>query len=96
MQDLAPDNLVYSEDSYVQGAFNIPGNTVFYIDFGSSRQMASGPGSGVVIHDYGRQGGHFEPPEGREDLNPFAYDIFTIGKTVLETCRVCSHTQPAL
>ena len=50
--------------------------------------MLSGPGSGAVIHDYGKQGGHFEPPEGRENLDPFAYDIFTIGKTIRQTCWV--------
>ena len=50
--------------------------------------MPSGPGSGVVIHDYKDQGGHFDPPEGADNLDPFAYDVYTVGQTVRETCQV--------
>lgn len=60
----------------------------FYIDFGSSRHMPSGPESGAVIHDYKRMGGHFPPPEGTDALDPYAYDIYSMGATILDVCTV--------
>ena len=54
----------------------------FFIDYGSSRQMPSGPGSGATIQDYMQMGGHYDPPEGTSNLDPFTYDIFALGETI--------------
>ena len=50
--------------------------------------MPSGPGNGAVIQDYETKGGHFPPPEGSDDLDPYAYDIYSLGQTIRGMCRV--------
>lgn len=50
--------------------------------------MLSGPGNGAVIQDYMKIGGHFPPPEGSDNLDPYAYDIYSLGQTMQTTCRV--------
>ncbi|TCD63752.1 hypothetical protein EIP91_004967, partial [Steccherinum ochraceum] len=31
---------------------------------------------------------HYRPPEGVEDLDPYAYDVYCLGETLYNTCRV--------
>jgi len=75
-------NLVYSKPACVVGPFNIPENRVYYIDFGSSRRLPFGPGSGGVIYDYYDAQGRYPPPEGMDTVDPYAYDIYSLGKTL--------------
>lgn len=57
---------------------------MFYIDLGST----SGPGSGVRIRDFRFHGGKFIPPEGLDAFEPYAYDIFALGKTFISFTTV--------
>ena len=62
--------------------------SLYYIDFGSCRIFSSGPRTGVVIHDWVTAGGHVEPPEGEDNIDPFAYDIYSLGDTIYSILRV--------
>lgn len=62
--------------------------SLYYIDFGAARQLSAGPGSGVTISDYRGWGGHYEPPEGVVDLDPYAYDVYCLGETLYNICQV--------
>ena len=85
---MAIDNLVFTDEDRELGPFKIAAKEVFFIDYGSSRQMSSGPGSGAVIHDYRTMGGHYPPPEGKDSLNPFAYDVYALGQTIVSIYSV--------
>lgn len=50
--------------------------------------LPSGPGSGIVIHDWEEAGGKLPPPEGTGIVDPYAYDIFALGNTLRGTCGV--------
>lgn len=71
--------MVYSFESVSKGLFAIPQGIFYYIDFGSTRLLPSGPGTGTHIYDWADAGGHYEPPEGQDVVDPYAYDIFCLG-----------------
>lgn len=74
------------------GQFHIIPFYPYFIDLGSSRHRASGPGSeAAIIHDYASAGGHYDPPEGLENVDPFAYDIYALGVCFEEICEVGAH-----
>ena len=83
-------NMVSTKEPVTASQFVVPARRVYFIDFGSSRQLASGPGSGVTIQDYAKSGGHFAPPEGDKLMDPYAYDVFAVGSTFNELCQVSS------
>lgn len=74
--------MVYTIDVAIVGQFDLPALTLYFIDFGSARHLATGPGTDVVIDDYWSGGGHWEPPEGTDSVDPYKYDIWTLGKTL--------------
>lgn len=71
--------MVFSTTPIVIRGFNVPGDSVFFIDFGSARILPSGPGTGVRINDWDVARGTIPPPEGTEALDPYAYDVFALG-----------------
>ena len=73
---------MYTEHACTIGQFELPEWTLYFIDFGSSRLLPAGPGTGVVINDYWSGAGRWDPPEGVDDLDPYTYDIFALGVTV--------------
>ncbi|THH26295.1 hypothetical protein EUX98_g7888 [Antrodiella citrinella] len=75
--DIHTTNAVFSENNVVAGDFKIPRFKTFYIDFGSSRYIP--PGADPVIQDYEERGGHYDPPQGLNDVDVFAYDVFALG-----------------
>lgn len=57
-----------------------PSATIYYIDFEATRILPSGPGSDIRINDfYSAGGGKYIPPEGVDALDPYAYDIYSLG-----------------
>ena len=56
----------------------------FLIDFGSSRLVPTPPGTQPpALTDYmERDGGHWPPPEGEGMVDPYAYDVYSTGKTL--------------
>ena len=83
-------NLVYTREACTIGQFDLPEWTLYFIDFGSSRRLSAGPGSGVVINDYWSGAGRWDPPEGVDNLDPYAYDIYALGVTVHQLLDVCN------
>lgn len=79
--DVSEQNMVCAATDFKRGDFDISAGAMFYIDFGSTRVLPSGPGSGLRIHDFKFYGGKFMPPEGLDAVEPYAYDIFALSKT---------------
>lgn len=73
------DNMVFTTTPIVIQGFSVPGDSVFFIDFGSARILPSGPGTGLRINDWDLGPGTISPPEGKEALDPYAYDVFALG-----------------
>lgn len=73
---------MYTTTPFVVTGFNVPGDSVFFIDFGSARILPSGPGTGVMINDWESGPGTTPPPEGKEVLDPYAYDVFALGTSL--------------
>ena len=80
--------MVFSDEPFSVGQLKIAAFKPYFIDFGSSRCLTLGPGHGAVIHDYVMAGGHYRPPEGMEEVDPYAYDVFSVGKYFHEECSV--------
>lgn len=88
LQDIATANMVHSFEPMDQGLFAIPEGVIYFIDFGSTRLLPSGPGSGIHIYDWSDAGGHYDPPEGKDVVDPYAYDIYSLGHTLRELAVV--------
>lgn len=68
-----------------------PSATIYYIDFEATRVLPSGPGSGIRINDFfSAGGGKYIPPEGVDALDPYAYDIYSLGILYDAVFRVSS------
>lgn len=74
--------MVYTSTPIVIQGFDVPGDSVFFIDFGSARILPSGRGTGLRINDWDIGPGTTPPPEGKEALDPYAYDVFALGTTL--------------
>ncbi|TCD67073.1 hypothetical protein EIP91_000586 [Steccherinum ochraceum] len=85
--DIDAENIVWSVEALNLRSFNIKADALYYIDFGAARRLPAGPGSGVTISDYKKHGGHYRPPEGVENLDPYAYDVYCLGETLYNTCH---------
>ncbi|TCD63753.1 hypothetical protein EIP91_004968 [Steccherinum ochraceum] len=85
--DIDAENIVWSVEAVNLRSFNIEADALYYIDFGAARRLSAGPGSGVTISDYKKHGGHFRPPEGADNLDPYAYDVYCLGETLYVTCQ---------
>ncbi|TCD63761.1 hypothetical protein EIP91_004976 [Steccherinum ochraceum] len=94
--DIDTDNMVWSEKAFSFNSCDIKAGSLFYIDFGSARQLPAGPGSGVTLADGRVLGGHFKPPEGEEDLDPYAYDIYCLGGTLKSICQNVQNMAPQM
>lgn len=80
--------MVYTTTPIVIAGFNVPGDSVFFIDFGAARILPSGPGTGVRINDWDMARGTMSPPESTEALDPYAYDIFALGAALEHNIEV--------
>lgn len=87
-QDIAAANIVYSWEPIDEGIFKVPQGIVYFIDFGSARLLPSEPGTGIHIYDWSDAGGHYDPPEGEDVVDPYAYDIYSLGRTLEEISDV--------
>lgn len=94
--DLSCSNVVFSYDASSYGGFHVPARGVYFIDFGSARVLPSGPGSGIVIHDWEEAGGKLPPPEGTGIVDPYAYDIFALGNTLRGTCGSAAYLNKSI
>ena len=87
-QDIKPDNMVLSGRISSFRGSPIPKDSIYFIDFGAARILPGGPGSGVTISDYGSAPGSYRPPEGTNNLDPYAYDIYALGETLFWFVKV--------
>ncbi|KAH8094442.1 kinase-like domain-containing protein [Cristinia sonorae] len=92
--DIDMGNFVFALENTVFGSFNIPKMTVYLIDFGHARRFDSGPGTNVTISHY--PGGHLPPPEGEESVEPFAYDVYSLGIMIEDLCNLTQYLEPEL
>ncbi|OBZ65102.1 Beta-hexosaminidase 2 [Grifola frondosa] len=87
--DVAPSNVVYAPHNPIGfGLLRATPGRFYFIDFGSAHLLPTGPGCGLVITDYKTAGGHYEPPEGEDSIDPYAYDVFAVGETVRQICEL--------
>ncbi|TCD63754.1 hypothetical protein EIP91_004969 [Steccherinum ochraceum] len=85
--DMDAENIIWSVKAFNLRSHDIEADALYYIDFGAARRLSAGPGSGVTISDYKKHGGHYRPPEGIENLDPYAYDVYCLGETLYNTCH---------
>lgn len=78
-QDISTENIVWAAEDVSFEGLNIAMGKIFFIDFGSARILPAGPGSGVRIHDIREYGGKWEPSEGFDAVDPYSYDIDSLG-----------------
>ncbi|KAI0339852.1 hypothetical protein BDW22DRAFT_1454365 [Trametopsis cervina] len=92
--DIHPDNMmVCRKPSLPTSPLPVQEGKCYFIDFGSSKHLPPPPrgGHGDVCVPYLPFGGHFEPPEGRDRVNPYAYDIYCMGKSAHNLCVMVSY-----
>ncbi|KAI0337436.1 hypothetical protein BDW22DRAFT_944753 [Trametopsis cervina] len=84
--------VVCSKPSLATSPFPVQVSRCYLTDFGSSKELPPPPkGShGDICVPFFPMGGHYDPPEGRDDVNPYAYDIYCTGRTALSMCRVAN------
>ncbi|KAI0344439.1 hypothetical protein BDW22DRAFT_1047967 [Trametopsis cervina] len=95
--DIHPDNMVVCcEPPLPTSPLPVQESRCYFIDFGSSKQLPPPPrGShGDICVPYLPFGGHFEPPEGRERVNPYAYDVYCMGQSAQNLCELLCTAQP--
>ncbi|OCH88984.1 hypothetical protein OBBRIDRAFT_47165 [Obba rivulosa] len=94
--DVAFDNAIRSmKVTPMQiGPWNIPPKRIYFIDFQTARSFPKGPGDGLRINDWTDYGGHFEPPEGRGEVDPYSYDVYSLGQSIFEWCNLGSFLVP--
>ncbi|KAI0337435.1 hypothetical protein BDW22DRAFT_1349153 [Trametopsis cervina] len=91
--DVHLDNLVVCcKPSLPTSLFPVEQSKCYFIDFGSSKQLPPPPrgGHGDIYIPFLPYGGHYDPPEGRERVNPYAYDIYSTGQTALYMCKMAT------
>ncbi|KAI0337457.1 hypothetical protein BDW22DRAFT_950649 [Trametopsis cervina] len=84
--------VVCSEPSLPTSPFRVQESRCYLTDFGSSKELQPPPrGShGDICVPLLPMGGHFDPPEGRDSVNPYAYDIYCMGETTLSMCQMAN------
>ncbi|KAI0344444.1 kinase-like protein [Trametopsis cervina] len=91
--DIHLDNLVFcSTPPLPTSPFPVEESKCYLIDFGSSKQLPRPPRGdhGDICFPYLPYGGHYNPPEGRDSVNPYAYDIYSTGRTAQNACEIAS------
>ncbi|KAI0344443.1 hypothetical protein BDW22DRAFT_1354476 [Trametopsis cervina] len=91
--DIHMDNLVVCcRPSLPTSSFLVQESKCYFIDFGSSKQLPPPPrgGHGDICVPFLPFGGHYEPPEGRDSVNPYAYDIYCAGRTARNLCKMAN------
>ncbi|KAI0337427.1 hypothetical protein BDW22DRAFT_1364050 [Trametopsis cervina] len=91
--DVHIDNLVVCcKPSLPTSLFPVDESKCYFIDFGSSKELPPPQrgGHGDIYIPFLPYGGHYDPPEGRERVNPYAYDIYSTGQTALYMCKMAS------
>lgn len=79
-QDVTVPNWVFSLEPMQIKGFDVPGDSIYFIDFEATRILPSGPGFEVKIRDYEQKpAAPPHPPEGMDKLDPYAVDIFKLG-----------------
>ncbi|OCH94232.1 hypothetical protein OBBRIDRAFT_823660 [Obba rivulosa] len=88
--DVAFGNAIHSLETTLMhiGPWKIPPNRIYFIDFEAARSFPNGPGEGLRINDWLDYGGHFEPPEGRDGVDPYSYDVYSLGQSIFEFCKL--------
>lgn len=84
VQDIYETNVVVCcEPPLPTSPFPVQESKCYLIDFGSSKELPPPPrgGHGDICVPFLPTGGHYDPPEGKDSVNPYAYDIYCTGRT---------------
>ncbi|KAI0093351.1 kinase-like domain-containing protein [Irpex rosettiformis] len=87
--DLHAENLMYDREPHsTTGPLATRGRRAYIIDFGLSKQFPpiSGLTNGTTVVPFQKNVGHYDPPEGIEAVNPYAYDIYCMGWVIESFC----------
>ncbi|KAI0345825.1 hypothetical protein BDW22DRAFT_1353433 [Trametopsis cervina] len=84
--------VVCCEPSLPTSPFPVQESRCYLIDFGSSKELPPPPrgGHGDICVPFLPTGGHYDPPEGKDSVNPYAYDIYCAGRTAWNACERAS------
>lgn len=76
----------------MHGGFDIPADSVYFIDYGSARILPAGPESGIKVRDWKERRGKVDPRDGTDNVDPYAYDVFMVVYTIcfLASVSYCS------
>ncbi|OCH89533.1 hypothetical protein OBBRIDRAFT_804669 [Obba rivulosa] len=87
--DMASMNMVTWEGWCAKEFYSCPivRGRIYFIDFGSSRCFPKGPGEGLRIMDWSTFRGRLIPPEGKDEVDPYAYDVYSLGETMYQFCQ---------
>lgn len=90
-QDIWQDNALYSAEGFVHRelGFDILPRSLYLIDLGSVRMLPSGPESGIKITDWDSRRGKLPPPEGKDIVDPYGYDVYMLSDLLATYARVC-------
>ncbi|TBU26189.1 hypothetical protein BD311DRAFT_726407 [Dichomitus squalens] len=71
--DMCPDNLVLAHDRHTVADRRVEGKKVYIIDFHTSRQLESPPGTQpAIVLPYTQ----IDPPSGIKHFDPYSWDVF--------------------
>ncbi|KAJ3017870.1 hypothetical protein NUW54_g486 [Trametes sanguinea] len=87
--DLCPDNIVITSHLAEQPRPDLIPNRVYIIDYGSSRQLALGPGSQPAITIGPSQVYLVHPPGDLKHFDPYSWDIYCASHTMRQLFDVC-------
>ncbi|KAI0337458.1 hypothetical protein BDW22DRAFT_1364117 [Trametopsis cervina] len=78
-----------TEPSLPTSPFPVQESRCYFIDFGGSKELPPPPrgGHGDTCVPFLPFGGHYDPPEGTDSVNPYAYDIYSTGRTAHHICE---------
>jgi len=94
--DVAERNAVTCKQGIVTEyrQWRISPDRVYLIDFECSRSFPKGPGQGLKIRDWRDHAGHYDPPEGKDLVDPYAYDVYSLGHVMSGVCNHRKHRYP--
>ncbi|KAH8100163.1 kinase-like domain-containing protein [Cristinia sonorae] len=90
--DIAITNFTFVQSDIKFGSVELKKDDIYLIDFDTTKHFESGPGSNITVTDF--HGGHYAPPEGPELVDPYAYDVFSLGMTLRSLTKFSQYCEP--
>ncbi|TBU38118.1 hypothetical protein BD309DRAFT_1004540 [Dichomitus squalens] len=89
--DMCPDNLVLAHDRHTVADRRVEGKKVYIIDFHTSRQLESPPGTQpAIVLPYTQ----IDFPSGIKHFDPYSWDVYCLGHVFENRLQVFCHSRP--